>query len=187
LKDRQIGPIERIRADHVKRYLFATIGMTEGETVLDLACGCGYGSFLMHGTGAKVTGMDIEPEAIAYCNKHYQGPEYLCQRAEDTKGTWDKLVMFETLEHLDSPLEILRAIDVGIIIASVPNQAVAPFNPKVFKFDKYPHRRHYTPEDFESLLTSAGFEIVDRHCQHDRAGEVFTGTNGMFLIYTGKR
>ena len=187
MRDRQVGPLERIRADHVKRYLFAMLGMTKDETVLDLACGCGYGSFLMHGIGAKVTGIDIEPEAIAYCNKHYQGPEYICRRAEDTTGSWDKLVSFETLEHLENPLEVLKAIDVGIIIASVPNENAVHFNPDKFRNDKYPHRRHYTPEAFESLLTSAGFEIVDRHCQHDRAGEVFTGTNGMFLIYTGKR
>lgn len=176
-----MGPIDSIRADHIRRYLFAT-GIFRNERVLDVACGCGYGSWLLHGAGNEVTGVDIAPEAIAYAKRYYQGPTYLCQRAEDTKGKWDALVSFETLEHLDDPVSLLRAIDAEALLASVPNENVTPFNPDKFSLDVYPHKRHYTPEQFRELIESGGYKVKEMFCQKNKTGEIVPGTDGMFLV-----
>jgi len=182
---RQYGPIHSIRRDHLQRYFFAAERL-KGKRVLDLACGCGYGSWLLHEAGNEVTGVDIEPEAIAYAKKHYQGPSYLCQAGEETKGEWDALVTFETLEHLDKP-EAVLAIQAPLVIASVPNEERFPFRAEKFSGDKYPHKRHYTPMEFDLLLNEAGYGVTERWCQKDKHGDVVEGTDGMFLIYVGRR
>lgn len=184
-RTRQYGKsIEQIRGDHVKRYLFAA-DRIKGKKVLDLACGCGYGSWLMHGNGGDVTGIDIEPEAIEYAKKYYQGPTYLCQRAEDTTGKWDALVSFETLEHLEAPETLLRGVQAPLLIASVPNEDRYPFNAATFSGDAYPHKRHYRPKEFEDLLRSAGYMVTERFCQKNKGGDISEGTDGIFLIYVG--
>lgn len=184
-RDRQYGPMEQIRPDHLKRYILATKYLQKMK-VLDLACGCGYGSWLLHGAGNEVTGVDIEPEAIAYAEKHYQGPTYLCQPGEETQGEWDALVTFETLEHLDHP-ETILAIEAPIVIASVPNEERNPFKAEKFAGDKYPHKRHYTPKQFEALLNDSGIQVVEWFCQQNKLGEIVPGTEGMFIIAIGKK
>ncbi len=182
---RQYGKIAQIRPDHLKRYQFA-VQRLGGKSVLDLACGCGYGSWMLHQGGNEVTGVDIENDAIEYANKYYSGPEYICQPASETKGKYDAIVSFETLEHLDDPSQVL-SIDAPLIICSVPNQENYSFSPKRFIGDKYPHKRHYTPQEFEDLLTGAGFMVTEKFSQPTKQGEIQAGTNGSFLIYIGHR
>lgn len=187
-KTRQYGAtIDQIRADHVQRYLFAASGLEKGAKVLDLACGCGYGSWLLHGAGASVTGIDICEDAINYARKHYQGPQYKQQKAEETEGQWDVLVSFETLEHLDNPSIVLGHVRASQIICSVPNEERMPFVAGHFKHDEYPHKRHYTPKEFENMLREAGYLVKEKYCQKDKQGKISEGTDGMFLIYVGTR
>lgn len=141
---------------------------------------------MLHHAGNDVTGVDISQEAIDYAKTNYPGPLYECQEASETEGSFDVLVSFETLEHLDDPLEILK-IDVPLIICSVPNELKYPFQASHFECDQYPHKRHYTPEQFEDLLESAGFRVSERFCQPTKQGEIQEGTNGRFLIYTAYR
>lgn len=185
---RQYAPtIDGIRRDHVCRYLFAAGKIPRGSRVLDLACGCGYGSWLMHGAGLEVTGADISDEAISYAKRHYQGPTYLLQKAEEASGSWDALVTFETLEHLDDPQILLGAVHAPLIIASVPNEERYPFSAEKFAGDQYPHKRHYTPDEFADLLRSVGVDEIEWYCQKDKYGDVMPGSDGLFMIAIGKR
>lgn len=187
---RQWGPIERIRLDHVNRYVFAAeyLGkkLKRGAKVLDIACGCGYGSWILHGAGFEVTGVDISSEAISYAERNYQGPTYLCQKAEDTKGKWDAVVTFETLEHLANPQAVL-ALEAPFLIGSVPNENQYPFSEERFDGDEYPHLRHYTPMQFQELLEDKGWTVAEKFCQVDKLSKVEKGTDGMFLIYIAKQ
>lgn len=188
-KTRQYGTtLEHIKLDHVERYLFAGVTLTKGMKVLDLACGCGYGSWVLHKAGMDVTGVDISQEAITYAEQYYKGPKYLCQEAKDTKGEWDAIVTFETLEHLDRPEDVFLHNKAKVVIASVPNEKVIPFKASNFSGDSYPHRRHYTPDEFDFLLESVGYKVRERHCQKTKMpGTVTKGTQGKFLIFVGER
>lgn len=171
-----------IRQDHVQRYLFAS-NNAYGR-ILDLACGCGYGSKILHDDGFKVVGGDVCQEAIDFAQKHYPGPEYrLIDAHTPPKGRFDTLVTFETLEHLESPEKLLSGVDCDLVIASVPNQEFYPFDPDKFKDDEYPHLRHYTPREFERLIHDSGFVVSEKWCQKDKGGVISPGTDGMFLIY----
>lgn len=177
--------LDQIRPDHVKRYKLAST-VLKGGHVLDLACGCGYGSRILHDAGFQVTGADICDEALEYAKKHWSGPEYVKLSAEDQKlksFSFDSCVSFETIEHLKNPREFLCNLDVLRLVVSVPNEERYPFNPEVFKDDEYPHQRHYTPRELEALLHDCGFLVTDKWCQKDKNGDIERGTDGMFLIY----
>lgn len=183
---RQYGTkLEDIRADHVKRYQFALDQLYEEDQVLDAACGVGYGSWLLQ-RKCDVTGIDISDHAIQFAKKYWSGPHYLKADLQETRiGQYDAIVSFETLEHLVDPETVLYKFraSTDLLIASVPNEELYPFNADKFKDDPYPHLRHYTPDEFEYLLNRANFEVVTKHCQKSKHGEVESGTDGMFLIY----
>lgn len=183
-RTRQVAlTIDLIRPDHLLRYGLAALTIPEGSRVLDIACGVGYGSWLMAHAGLDVTGVDISQEAIDYANEHYKGPTYLCQKAEETKGNWDAIVTFETLEHVRDPEVVLANVRAPLLIASVPNEEVFKFASERFVGDEYPHLRHYTPAEFEDLLNRMGYEVQERLCQKDKQGKITPGTDGRFLIY----
>lgn len=182
--ERQVGPIDKIRPDHVARYKLAANVLASVE-VLDLACGCGYGSWILQESGCEVTGIDADAGAIAYARKNYRGPIYVQGRAEKLSGPWEGLVSFETLEHLDDPKTVLDNLEASEIIVSVPNQINYPFVPERFAQDEYPHKRHYTPEEFKDLLS--GYRIVEEWCQKDKGGIIYPGLDGMFMIIHGRR
>lgn len=180
---RQYSPtVAGIRPDHVARYEFAAKTIKPKTFVLDLACGCGYGSWIMEKTGLFVTGVDIEPEAIAYAHQHYKGPTYLCKAADEVTGRWGTIVSFETIEHLAKPETLFKGIEARQLICSVPNERFYPFSKERFAGDKYPHLRHYTPEEFESFLNDNGWTVESWHCQKDKRSPITEGKDGMFLI-----
>ena len=184
---RQYGTnLSHIRRDHVARYEFAASRIKRAN-ILDAACGIGYGSRLLHDAGNVVTGVDIEPEAIEWARLHFDGPDYLVRdlmHLDLRHQYYDLIVSFETLEHLESPVVPLRQFRRSpLLIASVPNERQFPFDAAKFAGDKYPHKRHYTPKEFDELLNSAGWEVVERHCQRTKHSDVERGTDGMFLVY----
>src|SRR5690349_23853340 len=110
-------------------------------------------------SGCKVTGVDLEPEALRKADKFYNGPVFI--QGDVSKAPWEGLydwvVSFETIEHLPNPLEALKRFrESGVnLICSTPNQEKYPFDPKKFVGETYPHLRHYTPKELEELLREA--------------------------------
>lgn len=124
---------------HLERYEFAARHL-HGHQVLDMACGCGYGSALLaeRHPDKQVTGVDIDPAAIAYARQHYQLPNlrYVCADAESfaTAQHFDSIVSLETIEHLPNPPQLVanyaRLLAVGgRVIASVPITPTLDGNP----------------------------------------------------------
>lgn len=185
---RQYGKtLSEIRTDHVRRYEFAS-RYCSGR-VLDAACGCGYGSRIIRDIGKDVVGIDASDDAIRWAKENFSGPEFITGKIENApwEGKFQTIVSLETLEHLGehSLLESLKAFREtlnGMVIASVPNEVRYPFDASRFAHDEYPHIRHYTPDEFEQLL-SGFFKVTGRFCQDRITGEIFPGVNGDFLIY----
>jgi 2-polyprenyl-3-methyl-5-hydroxy-6-metoxy-1,4-benzoquinol methylase len=72
-------------AIHLQSYQFAAANLY-GLRVLDRACGCGYGTYLLaeQNPDKQVTGVDIDPAAIRYAELNYQLPNlnYRCADAQ---------------------------------------------------------------------------------------------------------
>lgn len=184
--ERQEGTsLASIFPGHKRRYEFAT-SKVNGR-VLDAACGVGYGSKILQDSGCVVTGVDIEPSAIEKAWEYYPGPNYVLGSIEEKPwaGHFDWCVSFETVEHLPNPEIALKAFreSADKLICSTPNQLFYPFDPRKFLGDKYPHVRHYTPRQLDELLTSCGWEVLQRFCQKGKQDHVSPGTDGMFMVY----
>lgn len=180
--ERQVAPnTDGIRADHVARYALAAKKVS-GQ-VLDSACGVGYGTYMLAPFCDEVFGVDRCKEAIAYANRHYPIPNggYITSDVADVHGMWDWVVSFETVEHVEDDSGLVAAYRKKSrrLIASVPNEVLEPKTP-----GRFPHHfRHYTPSEFEALLTSAGWRVTEWFCQPSPTSPVIKpGVSGRTII-----
>lgn len=125
--------VREIRYEHVHRYVFAR-GLVNGRSVLDAACGEGYGSALLAETAASVTGVDLSAEAVGHAGARYPSPNLSFRQADCLElpfedGAFDSVVSFETLEHLDNHEGLLSEFrrvlsPQGFLLISTPDKAV---------------------------------------------------------------
>jgi SAM-dependent methyltransferase len=116
-----------------------------GDSVYDAACGVGYGSYLLHCAGCKVTGVDNSAEAISVGRASYPGPVFAVGDAADVPAGVDVVVGLEMIEHLEHPGQFLRAVvDAGPRVAVLSTTRPAGGNPF--------HVREYTHEQFLGLV-----------------------------------
>lgn len=139
---------------HVARYQLAK-QLVKGKSVLDIACGEGYGSWLLKEWGAsEVTAVDISTEAIASAKNNFFDPKinFLCGAAENLNldKKFDVIISLETIEHVNNESEYLETLknlldENGALIISCPNDYWY-FN----DMENNPfHLRKYHFEDFQ--------------------------------------
>ena len=172
---REVGP----RADaHTVRYSLAAQWVRAGDTVLDCACGLGYGSAILaaRSRGARFIGVDIDPGSIehARANFGHYGVEY--HAADATRldfipdASVDLIVSFETIEHVPDYLSLIdefaRVLKPdGRIIASVPNLWVDETGE-----DPNPHHFHAFDWDKFAAAFEGRFLIEKRYRQETPSG-----------------
>jgi 2-polyprenyl-3-methyl-5-hydroxy-6-metoxy-1,4-benzoquinol methylase len=149
-------------AIHLGRYSIVK-SICKGKKVLDIACGEGYGSYLLSKWGAKeVVGIDISQEAIEKANKYFKldNINFYKMNAENLNkiedSSFDLIVSFETIEHLKNSGKFLKevarvATKDAIIVISCPNDYF--YYPDVKQYNPY-HVKKYTFEDFTKLTES---------------------------------
>ena len=206
--ERQVAPhLDGIRRDHVARYEFAVrqlegLGL-HGARVIDIACGVGYGSWIMATRArARVLGIDAFVPAIDYARQHWSAGDpqypfaatkqdlwcagtanYLCATAQEVEmpTEQDLAVCFETIEHLteQDALILLRKLrrSAKLLLASVPNEDEMPFG-EGYAF----HYRHYTQRQFEALLNAAGWIVEAWFGQLDDRAPVTDCAVGRTLV-----
>ena len=172
--ERQVSPtLEGIRRDHVARYEWLAKHIPGKCNILDIACGVGYGSNILAKAGHQVVGMDIDAEAIAYARKHYAHPRARFEiRDGANPGAFDVCdvaVSLETVEHIEDPRPLLRALRASAkrLVASVPNEDEFPFGNGVTY-----HHRHYTRGQFTALLNECGWGVTEWFGQKGPESEV---------------
>jgi O-antigen biosynthesis protein len=163
-----------LEAEHLQRYAFAG-NYVKGKSVLDIACGAGYGSSLLLKEGATaVTGVDISAEAIHFAKNTYgkHGIRYIVHDAENfRKDSYDVIVSFETFEHLDNRQRFLENLfamlhDTGLLIISTPNKAItSPMKP-ASRIRNIFHKYEYLEREFIAALQGAGFTRIQKFGQH---------------------
>lgn len=183
-----------IRPDHRLRYHFASQAIGDGA-VLDVACGVGYGSYMLGRAdpARTVLGRDRCEKTIEFARRTYgrhnvafECAEALCMRGHDA---FDAIVSLETLEHVYDEVGFLGVLHrlarrQCTLVISTPNESLYPFRAS---FNPH-HVRHHTPEQLERLLVTTGWDVVSRHCQRtNRAARVVPGTDGRFIIYVAVR
>ena len=117
--------------EHMARYAFA-VSLARGKRVLDAGCGAGYGAAELAEPAAWVVGADIAAEAIDFAREHYRRPNLLfeqacCTALPHASGSFDLIVAFEVIEHLENWRELLREARRvlaagGKFVVSTPNR-----------------------------------------------------------------
>ncbi len=184
--------------EHFVRYAMAR-SLVQGRCVLDVACGEGYGSWLLKEWGAsEVIGLDVSAEAIECARRNFAradvhfvlGPTSSPFDALEAKA-FDLIVCLETLEHVADPLRFLHQLKAslnqdGVILMSCPNDHATTRPEESNPF----HLRKYTLQEFqleaESVLGPAsgwfvgtnalgyavvplGFELAEQEWRDPRA------------------
>ncbi len=78
---------------------------TAGLSVIDMACGEGYGSSVLARSAREVVGVDANAEAFEHARLRYTAPNLRFARAlvEQFTASADAVVFLQTIEHLDEP------------------------------------------------------------------------------------
>jgi Methylase involved in ubiquinone/menaquinone biosynthesis len=161
------GKLSPYWGEHAARYVF-TFPYIENKTVLDIACGTGYGLGLLKQKAKHVTGVDVDIEAAKKagieCNEKTAVllADGLNLPFEDE--SFEVITSFETLEHLHERPRFLSELkrvlcENGVLILSTPNANYTkpvngkPSNPfHVFEYKPEELRieleNHFTIESF---------------------------------------
>ena len=147
--------------EHVARYTFAA-RLARGKRVLDAGCGAGYGSAELAQTADSVVGVDRAPEAVDFARATYGLPnlrfeQASCEALPHPGGSFDLVVAFEVIEHLDNWREFLLEAHrvlapAGQIVISTPNKlyytesrgptGANPFHVHEFDFEEFQSELH---------------------------------------------
>ncbi|UCH12356.1 MAG: methyltransferase domain-containing protein [Candidatus Omnitrophota bacterium] len=165
----------RIWLDHVARYEFVS-RYIKGKSVLDIACGTGYGSRIICDSGAtRVIGIDISEEVIRLARDKYETDKLEFKvgdmlNIDFPEFFFNVIICFETIEHIKNQhkalLELRRVLNPkGLLIISSPNRRVtSPFKASDESPDNPFHTVEYTVKEFTQLLRGY-FEILEIYGQ----------------------
>lgn len=142
-------------SEHIVRYELAK-QVVAGKTVLDIACGSGYGAqVLLQGGAQKVIGIDIDPTIIIKARKQYPDERITFEVGEATnlsllEKSIDIITSFETIEHINDYETYLQELarvltGEGVAIISTPNR-------DVFGQKNPFHVKEFTKEEFTAAL-----------------------------------
>ena len=157
------GPTTKEESEHLERYEWAA-SLVRGA-VLDVACGTGYGARIL-ARRAAVSGVDRDPQAVGTTASRVEG-DFLVSELPIIPfpdETFDFVVSFETIEHVDDDVGFVREIrrvlrPGGSLLISTPNEEVSA--PDGVPINAW-HAREYTLAGLiATLREGGGFEIRD--------------------------
>lgn len=174
-----------INYEHLHRYRFAK-ELVKDKKVLDLACGEGYGSFMLSEDAGSVLGVDIDDAAIRHATSKYIRGNLqfikgsMMEVPVEGEGLFDVIVCFEALEHIAGHDELMKQTKrllkkEGVFIVSTPNKTVYSDEPG---YENPFHVKELGFDEFENLLT-ANFKNILFYGQN-----VYSSSN-MFPLYKG--
>ncbi len=176
------GPVDVYTSyEHWHRYLWV-LSRAKEKTVLDLACGSGYGSWLLSGVARRVHGVDRDEASIAQAKTRFvrDNLTYEAGDAETYQGDpVDLVVSFETIEHLENPDRLLEVIRSnlrpdGIALISTPNRKT--YSEETGYSNPF-HTREFDIEEFLAMLRER-FPTVIPYGQRLVTGSLISSIEG---------
>ena len=151
----------QVEAEHLARYRWASRGV-RGLTVLDAACGTGYGSATLRAAGARfVCAVDVSAAALGFARATYPRAAYVRADALDLPiraAAVDVVVSLETIEHLTDGRRFLRALR-GILRPGGTLFLSSPNGPATGARNPY-HVHEMDLDELRGLLRATGFRAA---------------------------
>ena len=153
--------------EHINRYEEAAKLLPhEPLTVLDIACGSGFGSNYLAQLGYVVVGADLSEDTITDCNNKFKHSNLSFKVLDGTNiqyadESFDVVISFETIEHTTEYQKMLNEFKRvvkknGLIIISTPNFLIN--SPKGVIINPY-HTQEWIYEDLLKILKNT-FSVV---------------------------
>ena len=157
---------------HLVRYVMAAPYIRPGDTVLDCACGLGYGAHILYqnSRAKQIIGIDFSESAVTYAAHNYgmpgildffQGDAQQLSQIED--NSIDFITSFETIEHLPEPARYLKELErvlrpSGRVMFSAPDKWVDETgkDPNPYHFHVYTWEKLYA-EVTKHFIPDKGF------------------------------
>jgi 2-polyprenyl-3-methyl-5-hydroxy-6-metoxy-1,4-benzoquinol methylase len=140
----------------------------DGETVVDMACGEGYGTAVLARNAGHVTGVDANPEAYEHARAKYSGEKIeIVRDLIETYRPAEKVgavTFLQTIEHVQDPAGVLRHFASllepgGKVFVSTPNLlTLAPKGAE--KSDNPWHVKEYKPHEFRELCQEVFADVT---------------------------
>jgi 2-polyprenyl-3-methyl-5-hydroxy-6-metoxy-1,4-benzoquinol methylase len=148
-----------IHYEHLHRYAYVA-QLVKGKWVLDLACGEGYGSYILAKQAEYVVGVDIDEQTMHHARSKYPKSNLtflmgsILKMPISSKKKFDVIVCFEAIEHISDHETLLSEVKRllkkdGIFIVSSPNKVTYTDIPQ---YDNPFHEKELYFEEFEELL-----------------------------------
>lgn len=177
--------------EHLHRYALAR-EFSAGKAVLDIACGEGYGTRLLAENASSVTGIDIDNKTIELAKKRYAtgNIQFLRRDATNTQlpdATFDLIVSFETLEHIEDHAGFMKEIKRllkpdGLLLISTPDKT--EYSEKSGHKNPF-HVKELNRTEFE-ILISASFRNFNMLYQKSAlCSHIFNPGQKELDLYTG--
>jgi GT2 family glycosyltransferase/SAM-dependent methyltransferase/glycosyltransferase involved in cell wall biosynthesis len=175
-------PDVQVVYEHYHRYLWAA-NLVRGRRVLDVGSGEGFGSAILAGTAAHVTGIDLDPTTVEHSRLNYvasnlefrEGSALELETLE--KGAFDVVVAFELIEHVTDHERVLAGIEHvlapdGLLIISTPDRRL--YTDATGRHNPF-HEHELTKPELRELL-GAHFVHVRLFGQHAVTGSRIAAT-----------
>jgi len=177
--------------EHLHRYAIAK-EFVKGKTVLDIACGEGYGTSLLADEALSVKGVDIDSSVIEKAKRKYTKPNlnFLLGSTEQipfVDQSFEVVTSFETIEHTSEHEKMMSEIKRvlkpnGLLIISTPD--------KLNYADK---RNHRSPFHIKELYSEQFHELISMYFTYHifmrqlytNASVITSDNPGMVKMYKG--
>lgn len=169
--------LERITADHVAhehghryRYELAASLITEGDRVLDAACGIGYGAEILHEHAPAHSYYGVDRDGVDARYLRHGWFTHADLNVWKPTHPFDVAITFETLEHLTNPQHLARTVQKArrLVLVSVPTVPTKHFN-------EY-HLHDFTVDNILELFS--GLVCVDVIPQPEELSHIFIFRKG---------
>jgi len=148
----------QMRYEHLHRYALAA-ALGARRRFLDIGCGAGYGAQMLRRAGCEVLALDIDRECARGAAP---GVQARAERLPLDDAAFERVICFETIEHVRAPEEIVAEIarvtaPDGLAFVSTPNRRL--YSQRSGHHNPF-HLRELDRDEFEAML--------GRHFSHFR-------------------
>lgn len=159
---------KKLEIEHFQRYM-GICDFVAGKTILDAACGEGYGSCMLAEYADKVVGIDISEDAVSNAMQKYSEQKNLSFKVGSIASlplenqSIDVVISYETIEHVNAEiqeqflLEIKRVLKPeGVLIMSTPNKELYT---DLYDYHNEFHMKEFYKEEFKVFLKSSFLNV----------------------------